>query len=175
MGEFVAASDSTIASDGGARSCGGCAACCEGWLHDESMKLLVGSACPHIVPEGCGIYQERPEIPCRSFRCAWLDGVELFPDDLRPDRSGAIVIMDRDWFDWRVLRAFPVGGSVPDATLQRLVAFARPQQMPVIFYEHRFVDGRFAGTSEKALGPPKFAAEVRQRPSEGDTFRGMAG
>ena len=163
-----------IATDGGGRSCGGCAACCEGWLHDKSMNLFVGSACPNIVAEGCGIYEARPEIPCRTFRCAWLDGPDLFADDMRPDKSGAIVITDRDWYDWAVVRAFPTAASVPKQTLERLVAFAKPQQLPVIFYEHHFTEGRYAGTSEKALGPPKFAEEVRQRPGESDIFRGMA-
>lgn len=168
-GSVLATSD-----DDSERSCGGCTACCEGWLTDKSMKLFPGSGCGHICSAGCGIYESRPERPCRSFKCAWLLEPEDFPESMRPDRCGAIPIKDRDWYDWQVLRAFPCGEEVPAETLNWLVEYAKPQQLPVIFYQHRWEGDRYRGISENALGPPAFAEDVRRRPCEADTFRNFA-
>ena len=168
--------DSVLATSdhGSERSCGGCTACCEGWLTDESMKLFPGSGCGHICSEGCGIYESRPEAPCRSFKCAWLMEPEDFPDAMRPDRAGAIPIKDRDWHHWKVLRAFPCGTEVPAETLRWLVDYAKPQQLPVIFYGHHWEGDRYRGMSENALGPPRFAEDVKRMPSDADMFKSMA-
>jgi len=119
------------------RTCGNCAACCEGWLHDESLDMFPGKACKHCTGEGCGIYESRPEEPCRTFRCAWLKREEDFDEDMRPDRCGAILIDDRPFKQWEVIRAIPVGVSVPESTLQRVTAFAREKGFSVTWAERR--------------------------------------
>ena len=58
------------------RECGECTACCEGWLPDESLDMYAGKACAHCRSEGCAIYETRPEEPCRTFKCAWLQDEE---------------------------------------------------------------------------------------------------
>ena len=163
----------SIATDGVARSCGGCTACCEGGLWDKSMKLSPGHACQHISAGGCGIYESRPEKPCRTFKCAWLTEEDEFPDAMRPDLSGAIPVHDRDWYDWKVLRLYPRVATVAPEVLEWFVAYAKPRQEPVIFYEHRWEGGDYKGMSEKALGPPKFAEDVKLKPSDADVFRSL--
>lgn len=163
----------SLATDGGARNCGGCTACCEGGLWDKSMKLSPGHACHHISAEGCGIYESRPEKPCRTFKCAWLTEEDEFPDAMRPDLSGAIPVHDRDWYDWKVLRLYPRVATVAPEVLEWFVAYAKPKQEPVIFYEHRWEGDDYKGTLEKALGPPKFAEDVKLKPSDADVFRSL--
>lgn len=170
MVESVSETEGPIATDGGGRSCGGCAACCEGWLTDKKMNLFPGSACSHIVPEGCGIYETRPESPCRAFHCAWLQEPQDFPDEMRPDKSGVILRKDRNWNAWRVIRAFPCGSKVPQEALSWLIDYAKPQQLPIIFYEHQYQDGNYSGMEAKALGPPKFTEAVKRQPDRGDIF-----
>ena len=155
------------------RSCGGCSACCEGWLSDKSMNLKVGSPCPNITAHGCGIYDTRPEKPCRSFTCAWLQRPEQFPESLRPDRSGAICILDRDWYDWKVLRAIPVGEKVPKETFDWLLNHAKNEGIPFIFLEYEIDDGKMKSSSMNALGPVAFAEEVKARPGQDDLFWGL--
>ena len=162
-----------IATDGGERSCGGCTACCEGGLWDKSMKLSPGHACQHISAAGCGIYETRPEKPCRTFKCAWLTEVDKFPDHMRPDISGAIPVHNRDWYDWKVLRLYPRVAVVEPEVLAWFVDYAKPRQLPVIFYEHSWEGDDYKGMSEKALGPAKFAADVQNRPSDSDVFRAL--
>ncbi|MDG0991345.1 MAG: hypothetical protein P8O15_02400 [Luminiphilus sp.] len=161
-----------LGSDAG-RSCGGCTACCEGGLWDKSMKLSAGHACQHISANGCGIYESRPEKPCRTFRCAWLTEVDQFPDEMRPDLSGVIPVHDRDWYHWKVLRLYPRVASVPPEVLAWFVAYAKPKQEPVIFYEHHWEGDEYKGMSEKALGPPRFAEDVKLKPTESDVFRSL--
>lgn len=48
--------------------------------------------CRHIVPTGCAIYEDRPEV-CRSFQCGWIQAPNL-PDALRPDRCGVLFCMN---------------------------------------------------------------------------------
>jgi len=155
------------------RSCGGCTACCEGWLSDESLSMKPGSPCANCTDQGCGIYETRPTNPCRIFTCAWLQDPEEFPEELRPDKSGAICSVDRDWYQWKVLRAFPVGASIPQHTFDWLLAYAKGKRLPFLFLEHTLENGEYVSVAENALGPPAFAAEVKSRPSMGDTFWGM--
>lgn len=63
--------------------CGDCHECC---IQPE-IKGLKGwhERCPNLGPDGCLIYDERPE-GCRKFRCAWLVGLEV----PRPDQDGVI-------------------------------------------------------------------------------------
>lgn len=119
------------------RSCGECSACCEGWLHDDSLEMMPGRACKHCTGAGCGIYDSRPEQPCRTFRCAWLKREVDFDDEMRPDRCGAILIDDRPFKQWEVLRIIPVGVSVPKATLQRAITFAKDNGFSVTWAERR--------------------------------------
>jgi uncharacterized protein len=71
------------------RACGDCTLCCK-LLRVAELNKPVGRLCTHCRPgEGCGIYEERPPS-CRNFQCFWLMN-EAFPDDLRPDRSHALV------------------------------------------------------------------------------------
>lgn len=170
MSEGEGLNSSTIVSDGGVRGCGGCTACCEGWLTDKSMKLFPGSACVHISSRGCGIYESRPEKPCRSFKCAWLTEPDHFPEAMRPDRSGAIPIKDRDWYSWKVIRAFPVGEAVPPETLEWLIQYAKPKAMPIIFYQRNREGSAYESITLRALGPPRFTEEAKRWPSEGDVF-----
>jgi hypothetical protein len=80
-------------SPGGApRTCGECQACCNGWLAAEVLGHQMGGGvpCRFLRPEGCGIYESRPEL-CRSFVCGWLKPGSPFPEHWRPDRSGLII------------------------------------------------------------------------------------
>ena len=89
---------------------------------------------------------------------------------MRPDRSGVIPIKDRNWYGWKVIRAFPRGSEVPAEALEWLVEYAKPKQMPVIFYKYPRSGEGYRGVTEQALGPAAFAAEVKRRPSDADTF-----
>ena len=96
-----------------------------------------------------------------------------FPDDMRPDISGTIPVHDRDWYDWKVLRLYPRVAVVEPEVLAWFVDYAKPRQLPVIFYEHSWEGDDYKGMSEKALGPAKFAADVQKRPSDSDVFRSL--
>ena len=75
--------------------------------------MEAGKPCRHCTSRGCAIYDNRPEEPCRTFRCEWLKNEESFDDEMRPDRCGAILISDRPFKQWDVIRVIPVGVSVP--------------------------------------------------------------
>jgi len=95
------------------------------------------------------------------FQCGWLQEPNLFPDELRPDRSGAIVLLGRKWRDWDVLFAIPAGKSVPAETLERLKLAAMELRIPLVFHERIVEGGDFAGYKVRGLGPPGFADAVR--------------
>ena len=155
------------------RTCGGCTACCDGWLTDKSLNLEPGSGCPNRTAEGCGIYETRPEKPCRSFTCAWLQRPDEFPEAFRPDQSGAICIVDRDWQQWKVLRAIPVGANIPPESHEWLLQYAKDRQIPYIYLERRMEGGRQVHLTEQALGPVQFAEDVKKAPGLNDTFWGF--
>jgi hypothetical protein len=73
------------------RACGECTACCEGWLSGEAHghEFQPGQPCFYL-QKGCGIYETRPEEPCKTYKCVWLKE-DTLPLWMRPDKSKAIV------------------------------------------------------------------------------------
>ena len=143
------------------RECGACTACCEGWLPDDNLDMHPGQPCRHCQRGGCAIYDRRPENPCRTFKCAWLEDKAL-PDKMRPDRCGAIVLSGRNWRDWEVIRATPVGRVIPDDTIKWLREHTAALGMPLIFLERNMEGETYAGGRQLAFGPPDFAAVVEE-------------
>jgi len=142
-----------------------CTACCEGWLTAEDIlghELKPGHPCPHSKPEGCMVYARRPEVPCRSFICSWLVKDSPLPDWMRPDLSGAIVLLSLPWENERVISAVPVGEKIPQATLEWLQAYARMHQRPMIFYQRLRHEGGFRGLKRFGYGPAAFRQKVAQ-------------
>jgi hypothetical protein len=74
------------------RECGNCTACCEGWLEGfvYGKELKKGIPCHFMCENGCSIYEDRPENPCRSYQCEWLINFDI-PEWMKPNRSGIIV------------------------------------------------------------------------------------
>lgn len=107
----------------GARECGPCNVCCGGWLaarvHQPGVidhTLENGAPCPHVTPGGCGIYTQRPETPCRTFKCGWLMEGSPFPENFRPDQLGSIMVP----ITWQGRRAWILvpAGRNPDESLK---------------------------------------------------------
>ena len=145
------------------RECGECTACCQGWLADEELDMYAGKACAHCRSEGCAIYENRPEDPCRTFKCAWLQDQEAFPEEMRPDRCGAIVLSARYWKEWNVMRAMPVGPVIPEDTLEWLRLHTKSRDVPLIFYERGLVDGVYTQADrQRAYGSPEFADAIHE-------------
>ena len=144
------------------RTCGNCTACCEGWLHDESLEMEAGKPCQHCTSRGCAIYDNRPEEPCRTFRCEWLKNEESFDDEMRPDRCGAILISDRPFKQWDVIRVIPVGVSVPKPTLSTVMKHAAESEKPLIWTERRpdYADHPM-DVSVGSAGPEEFTIQMK--------------
>ena len=143
------------------RTCGSCTACCEGWLHAEKLDMRPGRPCRHCTKQGCAIYEDRPEDPCVRFRCGWLNHADRFPDEMRPDRAGVIVLHGRKSHGWDAILAIPAGNSVPADALEWLRLHAQEQGMPLVFYERRLDDGEYTGVKVRALGPARFAEAIK--------------
>ena len=73
------------------RSCDGCAKCCEGWLSGEAYghAFFRGRPC-FFLNKTCSIYDKRPESPCRTYKCGWIED-ETFPHWMKPDQINAII------------------------------------------------------------------------------------
>ena len=115
-------------------------------------------------------------MPCRTFRCAWLRGEPDLPDAMRPDRSGVIVISDRPWQGWQVLRLVPTGEQVPAPALETLQGVARDVGIPLIIQENRRrEDGEYDRLKDMAYGPPVFAQAVQKSFKPEDVYMGEPG
>lgn len=78
------------------RSCDSCSKCCEwfeGTVHGKAF--WPGRPC-HYSCNGCTIYETRPENPCKSYSCMWLDNSIDFPEWIKPDKVNAI-------FTWKTV------------------------------------------------------------------------
>jgi len=76
------------------RSCGTCTKCCEGYLLATvgDIDLFPGKPCHFVeINSGCSVYEDRPEDPCRVFKCEWLTQ-PLIPEWLKPNLSNVIFV-----------------------------------------------------------------------------------
>jgi hypothetical protein len=87
------------------RECGECRMCCK-LIAVRELNKPQGQWCQHTQvggAGGCGIF-DQPERPkaCHEFQCMWLQrSVEDggLPDDMRPDRSHAVLAPTLDGLD----------------------------------------------------------------------------
>ena len=147
-------------SETGQRQCLPCTTCCQGWLYAEVLGnvLRAGHGCPHSKPEGCGVYETRPETPCRTYVCSWVVADSPLPDWMRPDLSGVIVLLNATWEDTRVITAIPAGQTIPEASLAWLKNYAQTHRRPLIYYERTLQDGEYSGLKRFGFGPPALRA-----------------
>lgn len=143
------------------RSCGSCTACCEGWLRSDVIDMEPGRPCIHCTGHGCAIYPDRPENPCKSFECGWLCEGSPMPEELRPDRAGAIVAFGQPWLRWHTVLATPTGAEIPADTLEWLKAYAREQGVPLVFHQRLMENGKYVGAKKLGYGPADFVAAVK--------------
>ena len=75
------------------RSCGGCTACCEGWLTGEAYgkRFFRGMPCFYKNNNGCSIYEDRPHSPCKTYKCAWLGYPAIFPEWMKPSEAKVLM------------------------------------------------------------------------------------
>jgi len=144
------------------RQCLPCTACCEGWLYAEINEHIVkaGHACPHRNNQGCGIYKDRPHVPCRTYVCSWVIAESPLLDWMRPDLCGAIVSLSMPWEGELVISAIPVGADIPQKTLDWLQEYARKHQRPLIFHSRLMEDGEYRGLKRTGYGPAAFRQKV---------------
>lgn len=75
------------------KSCDGCTKCCEGWLWGSAHghHFFRGRPCHYIAEgKGCSIYEDRPDVPCKSYKCEWLKNQD-FPMWMKPSDSKVII------------------------------------------------------------------------------------
>lgn len=149
-----------LVSDG-ERDCGPCTACCEGWLESKKMELSPGTPCVHRSESGCAVYEERPQDPCRAFRCGWLARPEEFPESMRPDLIGTILIKGPTVDKWETIALVPAGESVPAEVLQWMTDYAEERQIPLIWHVRGKQADQFKGGKTFAKGPDEFLSAAR--------------
>ena len=144
------------------RHCGGCTACCEGWLRAEDLDMRPGKACKHKTSGGCAIYSDRPEDPCKTFRCGWLQSPDLLDEEFRPDRCGAILLTGRPEAGYEVWRLVPIGRVVSEKTLLRFRELTESMRMPLVWNERsdKFAEGDSSRTTFCA-GSEEFISAIK--------------
>ncbi len=144
------------------RSCSGCTACCDGWLRMtiRGHEVGPGRPCPFSAGGCCSIYDERPQDPCRQFRCGWLVEGSPLPDWLRPDLAKLILLPNN--FEWRgypVHVAVAVGQAPTPQALEWVMAHCVATRHPLMYQ---------SGDDWIAYGPGAFQHDMRARLAAGN-------
>jgi len=144
----------------GARQCGTCTACCDGWVKGTVFghEMYPGRPC-HFRGEGCcAIYERRPTDPCRNFICGWLQAGSPFPEEFQPNRLGVLVIPVR----WRDKTAYILrsAGRDPDEALLGWMREFSLRTDRSFFYEQK--GERFG------FGPREFQIEMLAKLERGE-------
>ncbi|MGB5326953.1 MAG: hypothetical protein WBO58_01905 [Gammaproteobacteria bacterium] len=143
-----------------ARNCYPCTACCDGWLSSNYIEMSPGKPCAHRTDEGCAIHKNRPQV-CKKFECDWLKADSQLPDDMRPDICGAIVMTGRRFQNWRIILATPTGWTIPQQTLERLMAYAKTQSIPLVYIENLHENGVYTHFKRSGYGPLDFIRSIQ--------------
>jgi hypothetical protein len=149
-----------------ARICGSCTLCCK-TLGVHALAKPAGSWCRHCDRKGggCTIHDRRPD-ECRTFSCAWLEG--LLPEESdRPDRLKTVLFEESgESSNERIIvfvEAHP-GAADANARVQFLMRHFLDQGLTVVVRNADYVERRRLG--EPALRD-RIAADdpMRVRPS----------
>lgn len=132
------------------RECGECTKCCEGRLEAViyGQRMHPGNPCRFLCKSnGCTIYNDRPENPCRIYKCAWIAD-DTFPLWMQPHLTNIIINKKTALNDaityYDVIEA---GGKMSAETLNWLLTWALKNRKN-ISYEilgrvHHLGDGPF--------------------------------
>jgi len=115
------------------RKCGECSKCCEGWVHGQifGVPFYKGRPCFYL-EKGCTIYKQRPENPCRIFKCVWL-GEEVMPMWMRPDLIDVIVVKRlREGIEYYKL--IEMGKKLDSAVLNWFVMWAISEGKNILYF-----------------------------------------
>lgn len=147
---------------GGARSCGDCRACCTVFDLPEYGKprnVLCPNADSAGPGTGCGVYRGRPDR-CRSFECAWKQGLAGEGD--RPDRLGVMLYLIPLTDGQAGLGVIELEPEAFDRPRVRGLLDAFEERKPGRILARRAADDSFAPVSVMIEGKP--AAGVVSRP-----------
>ena len=140
------------------RECGNCTKCCEGWLSGEALghKFYAGKPCHFIsIGNGCSVYATRPKDPCVSFKCAWLDNLEI-PEWFKPDQINAIIKFDEIKGIKRMV-AIEAGEVLQSKVLSWLIQYAISNQLNFAWQ----INGNF-----NWIGSPEFHQAMIDLPND---------
>jgi len=121
------------------KNCDGCVACCNGTLQGKIFDFHVyrGSPCKHVCFESktCKIYEDRPDNPCKQFKCTWLLEKNM-PEWMKPSLSGILITVDDSQ---KVMILHMVDGmEVNPSAIVQCLYYAQKNNFSIKF----FVNGR---------------------------------
>jgi len=133
------------------RDCNGCTACCEGWLDGKvyDKYFQPGRPCHFKCENGCSIYEQRPENPCRIYSCEWLNNLDI-SEWLRPNLS-KIIITRKQWKNGDYLEITEMGCKIDSSILNWLFTYHYSTDIPIRIQ----VSGGWT-----SYGPQEFLNEV---------------
>ena len=118
------------------RSCGECSKCCEGWISGEAYGHKFYKGCPcFFLEKTCSIYDLRPNEPCKSYKCAWLEE-EIFPLWLKPSMSNVIITKRYRKLDNREIYYYAIdetGKKIDSSVLNWLILFALNKNVNILY------------------------------------------
>ncbi|MGV6827116.1 MAG: hypothetical protein ACWA5Q_09075 [bacterium] len=156
------------------RECQPCTACCDGWvsMNIDGAEVFAGHPCPHSTGAGCDDYDNRPQDPCVSFRCAWIIEDSPLPDWMKPSNAKVMLLFNAtEWQGIPVDLAVPVGKKVPPRALNWLKQFAQENGRPFMYTEQIVENGRYVNQQTVyGFGPLEFQEQVQHWKEEGKTF-----
>lgn len=139
------------------RPCGPCTGCCEGWLsaNIRGHEMHPGRPCFYLANGVCTDYEGRPGT-CKTYNCAWKVEGDVFPEWMRPDRSGVIIskVILPSRSDLTHYEVAEASGKLDVKTLNWLVQWALEKGIN-LYYQ---IDGK-----HHVVGSPAFRESMRGR------------
>jgi hypothetical protein len=136
------------------RICGTCTECCQGWLWGSAHghHFYPGRPCHFVSEGGCTIYKDRPESPCKTFKCQWLEN-HNFPEWLKPNKSKVLIKEDQWGENGDIfLDVYECGQKIDSTILAWLIEYHATTKTPMRIK---------IGGGNNHYGPPEFLQWVK--------------
>ena len=126
------------------RTCLPCTECCRGALEANYNGVDIGfnKPCEHVTDKGCGIGDNRPDDPCKSYLCSWVADEKLLPSELRPDLCKAILNRNRlTYLGEPVDELVPTGKTIPAETKEAFISLYNKKRSLLVIKETEYEEG----------------------------------